>query len=74
MPSARTIARPRTSRSPLRWARCPYTRLTEAAALHLDLDLAIPNFGLQEYLRHTAETDAVFPHAYTFADGTMHDW
>jgi mannonate dehydratase len=41
-----------------------------AAALHLDL--AIPNFGLQEYMRHTAQTDAVFPHAYTFADGYLH--
>ncbi|MBV9817188.1 MAG: D-galactonate dehydratase family protein [Solirubrobacterales bacterium] len=41
-----------------------------AAALHLDL--AIPNFGLQEYMRHTPETDAVFPHAYRFADGLLH--
>ena len=41
-----------------------------AAALHVDL--SIPNFGVQEYMRHTAETDAVFPHAYTFADGMMH--
>jgi mannonate dehydratase len=41
-----------------------------AAALHLDL--AIPNFGLQEYMRHTADTDRVFPHAYTFADGMLH--
>ena len=41
-----------------------------AAALHFDL--SIPNFGIQEYMRHTAETDAVFPHAYTFADGMMH--
>jgi len=40
-----------------------------AAALHLDL--AIPNFGLQEYMRHTAETDAVFPHGYTFHDGML---
>ena len=23
-----------------------------------------PNFGIQEYMRHTPETDAVFPHAY----------
>lgn len=30
-----------------------------AAALHLDL--AIPNFGLQEYMRHTEATDEVFP-------------
>ena len=41
-----------------------------AAALHFDL--SIPNFGVQEYMRHTAETDAVFPHAYTFADGMLH--
>ena len=41
-----------------------------AAALHFGL--SIPNFGIQEYMRHTAETDAVFPHAYTFADGAMH--
>ena len=41
-----------------------------AAALHFDL--WVPNFGVQEYMRHTEETDAVFPHAYTFADGTMH--
>jgi mannonate dehydratase len=41
-----------------------------AAALHLDL--AIPNFGLQEYMRHTEETDRVFPHAYQFADGYLH--
>jgi len=40
-----------------------------AAALHVDL--AIPNFGLQEYMRHTAETDAVFPHAYSYADGYL---
>jgi len=41
-----------------------------AAALHFDL--SVPNFGIQEYMRHTAETDAVFPHAYTFADGMLH--
>ena len=41
-----------------------------AAALHFDL--SIPNFGIQEYMRHTPETDAVFPHAYSFADGMMH--
>lgn len=40
-----------------------------AAALHLDI--SIPNFGLQEYMRHTAETDAVFPHGYSFADGYL---
>jgi len=41
-----------------------------AAALHFDL--SVPNFGVQEYMRHTEETDAVFPHAYTFARGMMH--
>ncbi len=41
-----------------------------AAALHFDL--SVPNFGIQEYMRHTAQTDAVFPHAYSFADGMLH--
>jgi mannonate dehydratase len=41
-----------------------------AAALHFDL--SVPNFGIQELMNHTAETDAVFPHAYTFRDGYMH--
>jgi mannonate dehydratase len=41
-----------------------------AAALHFDL--AIPNFGLQEYMRHTSQTDAVFPHAYHFKEGFLH--
>jgi mannonate dehydratase len=41
-----------------------------AAALHFDL--AIPNFGLQEYMRHTPQTDAVFPHAYRFKEGFLH--
>jgi mannonate dehydratase len=40
------------------------------AALHFDL--SVPNFGVQEYMRHTPETDAVFPHAYSFADGYLH--
>src|SRR5260221_9247316 len=40
------------------------------AALHFDI--SVPNFGIQEYMRHTPETDAVFPHAYTFADGYLH--
>ena len=44
--------------------------VTMAAALHFDL--SVPNFGIQEYMRHTDETDAVFPHAYTFADGSLH--
>ena len=41
-----------------------------AAALHVDI--SIPNFGLQEYMRHTPETDAVFPHGYRYADGYLH--
>jgi mannonate dehydratase len=41
-----------------------------AAALHFDL--SVHNFGVQEYMRHTDETDKVFPHAYTFRDGYMH--
>ena len=41
-----------------------------AAALHFDL--AVHNFGIQEYMRHTDETDRVFPHAYKFADGALH--
>jgi mannonate dehydratase len=44
--------------------------ISMAAALHFGL--SIPNFGIQEYMRHTTETDAVFPHAYSFADGLMH--
>ena len=40
------------------------------AALHLDIWL--PNFGIQEYMRHTEETDTVFPHAYSFSDGYLH--
>lgn len=41
-----------------------------AAALHVDT--AVPNFGLQEYMPHTAETDAVFPHDYSFEGGMLH--
>jgi len=44
--------------------------VTMAAALHFDL--SVPNFGIQEYMRHTEETNAVFPHAYRFADGSLH--
>jgi mannonate dehydratase len=41
-----------------------------AGALHFDL--SVHNFGVQEYMRHSDETDRVFPHAYTFASGAMH--
>jgi mannonate dehydratase len=44
--------------------------ITMGAALHFDV--SIPNFGLQEYMRHTPETDAVFPHAYHFEAGYLH--
>jgi mannonate dehydratase len=40
-----------------------------AAALHLDL--SIPNFGLQEYMRHTEATDEVFPHSYRYDQGYL---
>jgi len=39
------------------------------AALHFDI--WVPNFGIQEYMRHTAETDEVFPHDYTYKDGQL---
>jgi mannonate dehydratase len=41
-----------------------------AAALHFDL--SVHNFGIQEYMRHSEETDRVFPHGYSFADGILH--
>jgi mannonate dehydratase len=44
--------------------------VTMAAALHFGL--SIPNFGVQEHMPHTAETDAVFPHSYRFEGGMMH--
>jgi mannonate dehydratase len=41
-----------------------------AAALHLDL--AVHNFGIQEYMRHAARTLEVFRTSYTFTDGLLH--
>lgn len=41
-----------------------------AALAHLDL--AVPNFGIQEYTGHPQATDEVFPHAYRLADGYLH--
>jgi mannonate dehydratase len=41
-----------------------------AAALHFDI--SINNFGIQEYMRHTDDTDAVFPHGYHYKDGFLH--
>jgi len=43
-----------------------------AMAAALNVGLWVPNFGVQEYMRHTEATDAVFPHAYTFAEGYLH--
>lgn len=37
------------------------------AALHFDF--WVPNFGIQEHMPHSAETDAVFPHHYQFNQG-----
>jgi len=44
--------------------------VTMGAALHFDS--WVPNFGVQEYMRHTEETDAVFPHAYAFKAGFLY--
>jgi mannonate dehydratase len=41
-----------------------------AAALHFGL--SVHNFGIQEHMPHSAETDRVFPHGYTFERGFMH--
>jgi mannonate dehydratase len=41
-----------------------------AAAAHLDL--AVHNFGIQEYVGHTALTDQTFRHCYTFEDGHLY--
>src|SRR3989442_8959588 len=41
-----------------------------AAALHFDI--SVNNFGIQEYMRHTSETDEVFPHGYYFKDGYLY--
>ncbi len=44
--------------------------VTMAAALHFDM--SIPNFGVQEYMRHTDATYEVFPNHYSFRDGAMY--
>ncbi|GAA1083982.1 D-galactonate dehydratase family protein [Streptomyces javensis] len=41
-----------------------------AAALHLDL--AVHNFGIQEYMPHTADTLEVFRTSFRFEDGLLH--
>ncbi|MEZ0470740.1 D-mannonate dehydratase ManD [Luteimonas salinilitoris] len=40
------------------------------AALHFDT--WVPNFGIQEYMFHSDETDAVFPHDYVLRDGRLY--
>jgi mannonate dehydratase len=44
--------------------------VTMAAALHFGL--SVHNFGIQEHMPHSAETDEVFPHAYRFEEGYMY--
>ena len=44
--------------------------VTMGAALHFDT--WVPNFGIQEYMRHSEETLQVFPHDYTFREGRLH--
>lgn len=44
--------------------------VTMGAALHFDT--WVPNFGIQEYMFHTDETDAVFPHDYALRNGRLH--
>ena len=41
-----------------------------AAALHFDL--SVHNFGIQEYMSHSDDTNRVFPHSYNFSGGMMH--
>lgn len=44
--------------------------VTMGAALHFDS--WVPNFGIQEYMRHTEATDEVFPHDYHFDAGFLY--
>jgi mannonate dehydratase len=41
-----------------------------AAAMHLGL--SIHNFGIQEYMKHGAKTDATFEQSFTWTDGFLH--
>lgn len=41
-----------------------------AAALHLDL--AVHNFGIQEYMQHGDATNGVFEQSFSFSDGYLH--
>ncbi len=40
-----------------------------SAALHFDI--SVPNFGIQEWMHHTKETDEVFQRSYSFKDGML---
>jgi len=40
------------------------------AALHFDT--WVPNFGIQEYMKHAEVTDEVFPHDYVLREGRLH--
>ena len=44
--------------------------ISMGAALHFDT--WVPNFGIQEYMHHSAETLEVFPHDYHFKNGFLH--
>jgi mannonate dehydratase len=44
--------------------------ITMAASAHFNL--AVHNFGLHEHVPHSPETEEVFPHAYSIADGMLH--
>lgn len=44
--------------------------VTLGTALHFDT--WVPNFGIQEYMRHTEQTDEVFPHDYHFEGGMLY--
>lgn len=44
--------------------------VTLGAALHFGT--WVPNFGIQKYMRHSEQTDEVFPHDYVFRDGRLH--
>ncbi|HEY6642757.1 D-mannonate dehydratase ManD [Povalibacter sp.] len=43
--------------------------VTMGAALHFDS--WVPNFGIQEWMFHSQETEDVFPHDYFFRDGRL---
>jgi mannonate dehydratase len=44
--------------------------VTMGAALHFDT--WVPNFGIQEYMRHSDDTEAVFARDYRFERGFLH--